>query len=384
MAKDPDQRYATTVELGRAARDATTVPFSRPDQLTAAPIHGQDTQWAATKMAPRLTPPPEATPTPKRPGWRRPRVVVPALLVVVVLIGGGVFAAVKASKPHNQLTATAPPAAVPPPNTGPFTGTYTADFGPQTDFEGKPGADVKGRTETWGARSVCRSTGCVATASRTSVATPVPSPLVFDDVGGEWVAVTIGPDVCASGSNPEGWYVITLKPRPDGALSGELSGANGNGCGGKRAVTFTRTGDVDLGSLGDPATQPPRVVSPAEALHGRYHQTTTYTNGTKAPERDVAVRTDCLRTGDRCMSLFHAPDDEVPLVFDRVKWIEDLEGNEPCSVGGTAHIKVTADFPLPQPPQDPITLLTGRGHLEGTGSKCTGGDFEDRFVRTGD
>src|SRR6201998_620009 len=44
MAKDPDQRYATTVELADAARDATTMPFARPDQLTAAPIHLGDTQ----------------------------------------------------------------------------------------------------------------------------------------------------------------------------------------------------------------------------------------------------------------------------------------------------------------------------------------------------
>jgi serine/threonine kinase PknH len=34
MAKNPDQRYATTVELAHAARDATTVPFTR---LTSSP-----------------------------------------------------------------------------------------------------------------------------------------------------------------------------------------------------------------------------------------------------------------------------------------------------------------------------------------------------------
>ena len=75
---------------------------------------------------------------------------------------------------------------------------------------------------------------------------------------------------------------------------------------GKYTVTFTRTGDVDVNSLPDPASQPPRVVSPAEALHGRYHQTETHTNGEK-DESDPSVRTDCLRTGDRCMSYFHAP-----------------------------------------------------------------------------
>ena len=103
MAKNPDQRYATTVELARAAHDATTVPLSGPGptvpvlpspqpdhHLTAGPIHGQDTQLAATKAAPGLpaapAPPPEARPTRQRPMWRRPRVLIPALLAIVVLI----------------------------------------------------------------------------------------------------------------------------------------------------------------------------------------------------------------------------------------------------------------------------------------------------------
>jgi serine/threonine protein kinase len=381
MAKDPDQRYATTVELARAAHDATAVPLSRPDQLTAAPIHGQDTQLAATKMAPSPPPPPEATPTPKRPMWRRPRVAVPALLAVVALIGGGVFAAVKVSQRHDNKP-TASPAAAPPPNTGPFTGTYTANFGPETDMAGgNPGSTA---TETWGIRSACRPSGCVATASRRSGDTTLVSTLVFDDAGGGWLAVGAAPGTCKNGPG-EGWQVFTLQPHPDSTLSGEYGSSNTSNCGVKRTVTFTRTGDVDVTSLPDPASLPPRVVSPAEALHGHYHGTTTYTNGGKPPDEDYAVRTDCLRTGDRCMSFFHTPNLlGEPMVFDGVKWIQDNEFDSPCSVGGTAHIKVTADYPLPQPRQDPITLLTGHGHIEGTGTKCTGGDFDEKYVRTGD
>jgi serine/threonine-protein kinase len=64
MAKNPDQRYATTVELARAAHDATTVPLprpgptmpaqpsARPDQPTAAPINLQGTQRAPAPSAP--------------------------------------------------------------------------------------------------------------------------------------------------------------------------------------------------------------------------------------------------------------------------------------------------------------------------------------------
>ncbi len=88
--------------------------------------------------------------------------------------------------------------------------------------------------------------------------------------------------------------------------------------------------------------------------------------------------------GDRCMSLFHAPDGDVPLVFGSGKWTREDEGTVPCGSGGMTHIKITAEFPLPDPLQDPIPVLTGHGQNVSTGSTCPGGDFEDKFVRTGD
>ena len=396
MAKDPDQRYATTVELARAARDATTVPLPRPeatvsahpparaDQPTAGAIHDRDTQLAPTGAAPVPQPPapapPEVTPTPKRLMWRRPRVLIPALLVIAVLIGGGVFAAVKLSQRDNKPTPAAAPAAAPP-NTGPFTGTYTANFDTGTKLDGQPTEGLPPATETWGVRSVCRPGGCVATASRRSGDTTVVSTLVFDEVGGRWLAVGTGPGTCDN-APAERWEVFTLQPHPDGTLSGEYSTVTSNGCGRKRAVTFTRTADVDLNSLPDPASQPLRVVSAAEALHGRYHITATYENG-QTQEEDLAVRTDCLRTGDRCMSYFHNPDGAVPLVFAGGQWTRNDEFDNPCPGGGTTHSKITAQYPLPQPLQDPITLLTGHGRREETGA-CTSNDFDDKYVRTGD
>jgi serine/threonine-protein kinase len=43
-----------------------------------------------------------------------------------------------------------------------------------------------------------------------------------------------------------------------------------------------------------------------------------------------------------------------------------------------------AEYPLPDPLQEPIPVLIGNGHNVTTESACTGGDFEDKFERTGD
>jgi serine/threonine-protein kinase len=396
MAKDPDQRYATTVELAHAARDATTVPLplpgstttvrppGRPDRLTGAPIDLEHTQLTAPGAAPWLPPPPGGPPplgpppTARRRVWR-PWVTISALVAVAVLIAGGIFAAVKLSH-HNNPLATVPPAAAPPPNPGPFTGTYAANFAPETDPNGQPVEGSQATTETWGIRSVCRSGGCVATASRRTGQTTLVTTLVFDDVGGPWLAVGLGSRTCHDAPY-EDWEVFALQPHPDAMLAGEYSTTTSNSCGRKRSVTFTRTGDVDVASLPDPATQPPRVVSPAEALRGTYHDTVTE-NGHKT-EYDEVVRTDCLRTGDRCMSFFHGSG-FTPLVFGSGTWTVNRAWDLPCPNGGTYHETTTGQFPAPAPPQDPIALLTGRGHNEVNSTCVTSGDFDEKFVRTGD
>ena len=79
MAKEPDQRHATTVELAHAARNAMTVELPRPeptvpahpsvwpDHPTAGPIPGQDTRLAATWAAPVRQPPPGPPGSPQAP-----------------------------------------------------------------------------------------------------------------------------------------------------------------------------------------------------------------------------------------------------------------------------------------------------------------------------
>jgi serine/threonine kinase PknH len=112
MAKDPDHRYATTVELATAAHDAITTPITRPTQnpgthpafvtSPAPPVHATEPaaqqqaaglNLVATQLGPADGPPPD-TSAPPPPWWRRPRrqvqlglIVVTVVILVVGIIG---------------------------------------------------------------------------------------------------------------------------------------------------------------------------------------------------------------------------------------------------------------------------------------------------------
>jgi serine/threonine-protein kinase len=113
MAKDPDNRYATTVELADAARDAITVPIQRPtpspppspgDPTLAAAVEQQDNEIAQqpTQLAP--TQPAEAPKAVPPPGTMAPSgfwstnwgwaiilvtavVIIAAVIAILVVVG---------------------------------------------------------------------------------------------------------------------------------------------------------------------------------------------------------------------------------------------------------------------------------------------------------
>lgn len=383
MAKMPAERFSSCRDFATELQHllgSPSVPSTLPPLVESAPQEQPRTQPSQAAAVSSVGTVVQRV--------SRPKIALAAIVVIpLLIIAGGIYAGVTLL--HHRSQAGGPPSATVAANAHPsypFSGTYRADYGPGTDLEGKPVAGAPPMTGTWGVRSTCSPGGCIATASYTGGSGIVlVSNLVFDEVGGSWVAVGLGSTLCDN-APAEVWVVFTLQPQPDGTLSGDTTRSTTNSCStGKRHVTFTRTGDPDVAKIPDPATLPPRAASPASALHGRYHETITYANGNSAPgQDDLTVRTECLRTGDRCLSLFYAPDGVVPLVFSSGKWTRDDEGTVPCNLGGTAHIKITAEYPLPEQLQDPIPVLTGRGQNITTESACAGGDFEDKFERTGD
>jgi serine/threonine protein kinase len=383
MAKDPSERFGScgefATELGRQQAPATVAPYAYARDIPFD--YAQETEPGIT--AP-IGPPP-------RRAWKRPGILIGALAGVGVLAAGGVFAGVQLLGHHNPTagaptTSAAPTSKAPPPNTGPITGFFRVNYDRVSSPDGAVPESAAPTVETWAVRSECGSNGCVATASRYDGDTMHIPTMVLDKVGDQWTAVSAGTATCNNISD-ESWETFKLRPGPDGTLSGEASQILSKACANKRQVTFTRTGDLGAVSLADPAALPPRVVSPTEALRGRYHQTTTQPNGFHEAN-DYVVDTYCLRAGDRCMSLFHRPPDtSLPLVFGDGKWIYEQEFDARCArSGAVAHVKVVVAFPMPQPPQDPIALLTGHGNEDVTGGPpaCHGSTVDVKFARIGD
>jgi predicted Ser/Thr protein kinase len=395
LAKQPTDRYPSAVQMAAAARQAITDPRGQTQPPPPAPL-GQSTPdlpvgpyppptqpWQSSGESPAAPAHFGGPPTPPA-AKRRPRVLIGALAGVVLLIVAGVVAGTVLTRHDKPAATTQPNTVAAPPGMADFTGIYRADFSATTLMDGQFVEGATPTTARWGVRSVCRPGGCVATALRLSGEGPAVSSLVFDEVDGHWVAVGLGSDQCHN-APIEVWDVFTLQPRPDGTLAGEYSGTSSGGCSGKGTVTFALTGSIDVNTLPDPAALPPRVVSPAGALRGHYQLTRNFTNG--SPQQDLVydVTTDCLRTGDRCMSYFHSPSDFRPLVFGDGNWTSNIEFDGNCPPpGGPTHLNFTATYPMPEPSQDPVTMLIGHGRQEQTGTCAASTAVTETFKRAGD
>ncbi|MDP7705970.1 MULTISPECIES: serine/threonine-protein kinase [unclassified Mycobacterium] len=375
MAKDPNGRYSSCSDFAlELSKHLATQDYDTPINL-----HARQTQPSIPMLAAH---------EPESKSWvRRPAVLIGALVAVALLLVGSVFALSRftSSRKHTAAppgSSTAVPQGTSAAAQGPFTGTYRADFGPATLLDGESVPTAQPTTGTYGVRSMCGGAGCVATASRLKGERAFASTMVFDQLGSSWVAVVLSTQPCKA-NTVEIWEVFTLEARPDGTLVGDQTRTARNNCQERRTVTFTRTGDPP-GGLPDPATLPPRVPSMAEAFRGHYQQTLTLPGQGPQQKGDSAVVTNCLRTGDRCMSYFHTGSGDVPLIFAGGGWTWDEVSSGKCPDGSPTTLRISATFPLPQPPADPLPSLPGRGHWAQTGTCSTDVDFDDTFTRTGD
>lgn len=406
MAKKPAERFSRCQDFTRALQDALDAGVTRrtpghagADDTMLAPdiVYGPSSPYPATQAAPGPRTP-DSTPVAegdkeipatgrqgRQPRRRRRGIVLAGIAVVVAVVAAVAILVTQTGGSANSPAGRANSAL---PNTGPFTGTYTADFGPLVSLTGNEIQGTPPSKETWKLRSGCVENACSANASRAKGTIAHPTNLVFDDVGGRWLAVALGKVKCQNRDTEE-WNYVWLRPGPDGTMAGEWI-SDAFACYSKRNVTFTRTGDTDVASMPDPAGLPARVVSPAQGLRGVYHSVTTYTGGAQyAPqESDYRVDTICLRAGDRCLSRFLMTDGSghfEMLVFANGSWSRDEEFDSPCSAGGTSHVKINGGFPLPNPPQDPISQLVGHGYKDNSANtQCKSSNYDQTFNRTGD
>ena len=237
-------------------------------------------------------------------------------------------------------------------------------------------------------KSACHTKGCVASATKSSGSISTATALVLDEVDGRWESVTARQGTCQGGAGAgEVWESLSLESRPDGELRGEfIVRSTDPNCASNRPVTATRMGDADSDvSVADPAAMPARVASPGQALYGSYQETDTYKDGNRNADVSFDVQSFCLRTGERCLSYWLSPNDIKVLIFANNEWVlANRSSDSKCTGGGPAHREITLQYPLPSPAQDPITLLTGRGHYTITGACPFNSDFDSKVQRTGD
>ena len=235
LAKQPADRYSTSVEMASAAKEAVTgatpsgaVPTPQPPPPDVIPgaLHWGEQPWTQVGNTPapypasaptqfsgphraqqRPTPPP----SPKRAGRHRGVLVGALVFVATLVVVGGVVAVIQFTRHDDPPSTTSSPAATAGVD---FSGTYRADYGPGTDLDDKPVQNAPATTNNWDVRSECGAAGCVATAASAS-GNALLSNMTFDRLGGTWVAVGLVSAQCGTPDPVEIWVILTLQPRPD-------------------------------------------------------------------------------------------------------------------------------------------------------------------------
>nr|WP_082946675.1 serine/threonine-protein kinase [Mycobacterium sp. ACS4054] len=144
MAKDPAQRYATSVDMARAARDAITVPLHVPDPNVPSHNVTVPTRVASRPSEPTeqartsLSPDPQQGIAGNRRRTKRSWVVAAAVIAVLAVLGGASLYLMRAhtstagSTPTPRPATAAPPPSAPSGGGAPTSGVTAAPSGPPT------------------------------------------------------------------------------------------------------------------------------------------------------------------------------------------------------------------------------------------------------------
>jgi serine/threonine protein kinase, bacterial len=401
LAKDPADRFARCTDFARSFAEA-----AQPADRGAA--------WAPTMRSPVASRPPASTAVPpvqadtdgQKRRWRPRMIVLGAAIAVVVLVAVGLIGYTNQPK-HNTASTPSPPAAV-------LDGTYRVvyDFTKGTT-NGAPNP-AKSNTDNihwWAFRSLCTSTGCVATGTQLDTNNPkiglnpaVTSVLHFAD--GRWQETPnrsqVDYDRClgVDGKVIAGADTVmrakSLEPQPDGTMRGVVTGiVLTNACSYQGVViqvpvVATRTGDLPTGVIvadpvgltASPSTNTPAPPAAGPVLDGAFRfdhddtgQTlngTPVTSDTKKETHWGAFRSLCTPT--RCVATGAALADnnqQIPtgaatvFQFTDGRWqgTPHLQLPAPCKTGnGTANVTQSESL-QPQPDGtlhgfNTITVLT--------------------------
>lgn len=385
MAKNPEERFQTTKELAAAAKTAAvTYPAQpprpyvppQPDLRKPPPMQPNYYQPQGFSHAdpPQHRPPyqpyqPQPQPYPPSPPPEKKKTgpVIVAVVGIIAVVAAGVTAFLLLggddSDPARPSSGDSPAQAEAVP--GDFTGVYRVSLAMETQMDGSPWASdaEPAAEETWAVESLCTGDVCVASARRTDGDVLHAERMDFDELDGNWVGVVVSDGGSCVGVDGDVWERVELNPGRDGSLSGEIVTLMPSGCTAKRTLTFTRIDSVsDSDRVSDPADLAPYVAAPADGFSGHYTYVKSGTTTSDVREYDGDVITACLRTAERCMSVFSSPDTGAYLSYADGIWKQDLTYSSTCE-DQTYEAHETTEYRLPTPAQDPIENLTGSGEI---------------------
>jgi hypothetical protein len=271
-------------------------------------------------------------------------------------------------------------------------GMFSVDLGATLGVDRKPVAGSPAR-QTWAIRSACLDSGCVATVSVLADGDPAKPPSYtteFDFVDGKWIGVRETTGECNNTKNAPLWVADSLEPKADGVIAGKRWGIFVNdACVSSRTVTMKRTGDLNPAvALTDPDESSARVTSPAAGFHGRYRDTLV-DKATGETNSDVFydVGTFCLRTGEKCLSLFVSESRRSTLayLFADSKWVTNpTPFPVKCDDGQDDKRTRTDVLTLPEPVRNPFQTVAGTVHLVDVGPCPLTMDLDATIERIGD